>query len=86
MHWAKMRENTIYNRKLCELKKFWVLELMSIKAAILIALVLFIATSQGTTLKEKEVDGLSRGIAVSTFFEGIRDNPEELRAFFFIHA
>ena len=55
---------------------------MSIKAVILIALVLFIATSQGSTLKEKEADGLSREIAVSTFFEGIRDNPEELRAFF----
>ncbi len=55
---------------------------MSIKAVILMALVLFIATSQGSTLKEKEVDGLSKEISVSAFFEGIRDNPEELRAFF----
>ncbi len=55
---------------------------MSIKAVILIALVLFIATSQGSTLKEKEANGLSREFAVSTFFDGIRDNPEELRAFF----
>lgn len=53
---------------------------MSTKAVILIALVLLLTIPQGSALKE--TSSLSREAAVSACLEKIKDNPEELRAFF----